>query len=151
MEHPPQLNRLYLYLYIIGIAHPCSWVSFLIPEPSGAAGTSGALMPLKALRTLEALGAPVGLSALSRPAPNNPQNLTPKQSLDNQCFVKNRKIFCKFFQQNACRFEKSVYLCIRNSEITSAQVEEKEEKRKKVLRKFGGYKKRSYLCTHVRL
>lgn len=46
----------------------------------------------------------------------------------NQCIVERRKNFCIFFESNACRFRKSDYLCIRNSEITSAQVEGKEEK-----------------------
>ena len=64
-----------------------------------------------------------------------------------------------------CRYENNAYLCIRNQEISSYKTKQRVANRKirnsfkkkdlkkslqKVLEKFGGLKKRSYLCTTFR-
>lgn len=63
--------------------------------------------------------------------------------------------------EKVCRCENYPYLCIRNQEISSYKTKKRVANRKasntskkklkksckKVLEKFGGYKKRSYLCN----
>ena len=66
--------------------------------------------------------------------------------------------------RKVCTFENNTYLCIRNQEISSYKTRQRVLNRKiqncfkkklekslqKVLEKFGGLKKRSYLCTTFR-